>query len=198
MSTSLKTKKLTADVAYDLWVSLHPLRYKVDEKFVKDHTLASPNLSKQTSINAAIERYTRNRAITTSSWLLLSADTLVNKAASAPKRASVHAGNQQMIVEVSVTRRTVRIERLTLQKDIQRYENVKVMVGDEPHYLNCSSEEKVIKLRVVGPWNPVTGEVTLYHYAEAQGALPAHAMLDKYLVWYVNAENQPTSPHATK
>jgi streptogramin lyase len=58
--------------------------------------------------------------------------------------------------------------------------------------LNCRSEEKEITLSVKGQWNPVTGEVELYHYDE--GEMPHAAMVDKYLWWVVDEAARPIRP----
>src|ERR1700716_510058 len=104
-------KKVKADVAYELYVDHFPLKYKVSSKFRDDHTLDAPNLSKQTSIEAAIDRYKRNQNVKKSSWLLLDDKTLINKAKSANKGTDVHQGKQQITMQLVVTRRTVTIER---------------------------------------------------------------------------------------
>jgi hypothetical protein len=188
-------KKISANLAYAQFTKLYPLAYTVADKFKTDHTLAAPNLSKKTSIEAAVARYKKNTKITTSSWMLLDASTLVNKAAGAPKRATVYNGAQQMTLQLTVKRRTVRIEKLE-PKELQRYEHTDVKVGTETHHLNCSSDEKDVKINVVGGWSPLAGDVEMYHYEEA--ALPgAHVLLDKYLEWNVDdATEAPVSPTA--
>ncbi len=177
----LETKKIKAADAFDLYVDHHPLKYSVDNKFMDDHVIGE-NLSKRTSIEAAVERYTRNQRILTSSWLMMDKNKLASKAKSSSKRAAhVHNGAQQMVVQLSVTRRTVSIQVLD-KKELSRYKYEEVKVGGETRYLNCTSEEKDIKLNVVGPWDPLTGEVELYHYEE--GAFDAtHDFAAKYLEW---------------
>ena len=191
----MKTKTLAAAAAYALWIKENPLTYEVTGKFEDDHIITS-NLSKQTSIEAAIDRYKRNQNITTSSWIMLDKDKLVAKAQGAQKRASVHQSAQQLTMAIKVNRRTVTISLLD-KKERQRYEHQEVQIGTETHYLNCGSDEKEIILLIVGPWNPVTGEVGLYHYQE--GALPGgHVMLPQYLKWNYDDTDKLIGPVAKK
>jgi hypothetical protein len=190
------TKKLTAAKAYDLWIKEHPLTYAVTGKFNDAHIIT--NLTKKKSIEAAIKRYKEDQNIKLSSWIGHDKDKLVAKAQGAHnKRASVHQGAQQLTVAIKVKRRTVKISPLT-KKELQRYEHEDVEIGSEMHHLNCSSDEQEIILLIVGPWNPLTGEVGLYHYKE--GTIPAdHQMLDKFLEWNVDeTTKKPVSPVATK
>ena len=173
-------KKLTADAARALYISNYKLRMTVAAKFSGDHLLETPNLSKKTSIDAAIKRYQSNQKIKLSSWMLMDKATILNKAAAGDKRAWVHAGTQQLVVRIRVTRRTVEVTPLQ-NKERQTYENVPVTVGSETHYLNCASQEKEVGIKIVGAWTPLTGEFELYHYDET--ALMPDVMLDKYLTW---------------
>ncbi len=171
------------DKLYKLYVDHYPLTYEVTDKLSEDHQLAAANISKQTSINAAIERYTRNQNILLSSWFLLSEDNLINKAKSADKKARVYNGNQQLTAKIKVTRRTVTLSVIDRKAALNSKKELKqVLIEGEKHYLDCTSEEKTLDIQIVGPWNPLTGDFKLYHYQE--GALPlAHDMLARYNVW---------------
>ena len=173
-------KRLTADVARALYISNYPLKMTVATKFSGDHLLQAPNLSKRTSIDAAIKRYQANQTITRSSWMLMDHSTILNKAAIGEKRALEHAQKQQLAVRINVVRRTVEIERLEY-KQRQTYENVLVTVGGETHYLNCVSREQNVDIKVVGDWHPLTGDFELYHYEEK--ALMPDVMIERYLRW---------------
>jgi hypothetical protein len=189
-------KKLSPADAFTAWTKLNKLTYTVTGKFEDDHIMAV-NLSKKNSIAAALVRYKKNQAILRSSWLALDKTTVLNKAtASTSKRASVHQAAQQLTVGIKVNRRTVTIEPLTKQESSQ-YEHVVVEINGAKHYLNCSSAEQEIVLLIIGPWDPLTGKVQLYHYQE--GAMPgSHTLLDKFLEWNVDDENNPISPTAKK
>ena len=181
-------KTVDADTAYDLYVKSFPLELSVDSKFSGDHLLAAPNMSKKTSIAAAIERYVKNQSITTSSWMLLDNSTVLNKAKSAAKRARIYRGEQQLAVNIKVVRRTVEIEKLTF-KEAQRIENTEVTVKGEKQYLNCSSKEATVAINVVGGWDPLEGTFGLYHYEE--GALPnGNQMVAKYLKWIYDEDSK--------
>lgn len=189
----MPTKKLTPEAAYAQFLKWKPFTYTVTGKFSDDHTI-DVNLSKKNSILAAIERYKKNRN-TKSSWMMLSHETIKNKAKDGKKQPTVHSGAQQIAVAIKVNRRTVTLQKLEF-KELQRYEHVTLEIGGEKHHLNCSSEEKEVTICIYGPWNPVTGKVELYHYDEK--ALPgAPAMVDKYLEWNVDDKGNPTSPKAT-
>lgn len=184
-------KKLSAADAYKHYLKNFELKYKIADKFSTDHLLAAANLSKTTSIDAAIERYTRNQNITTSSWMLLDTRTLLNKAKGAKKGTQIHNGAQQMSMQISVTRRTVTIAPFS-KKELQghkldEYKNVKIK--EETHYLYCSSREKDVKINVMGPWNPLTGDVSLYHYDEGQFD-PTHTLLPSYREWFYDNESK--------
>jgi hypothetical protein len=190
-----ETKKLDAATSRARYIKDNPLKYTVTAKFDDDHITAAPNLSKSTSIKSALGRYQKNQRILKSSWMLISKDTLQNKAAGARKQAAVYNGAQQMVLEIKVTRRTVDLEVLT-KKELSKYKYETVKVGNEEHYLTCNSTEAEVKLSVKGNWNPLTGEVQLYHYEESP--FPgAPAMLDKYLVWKVQG-NEIIGPAATR
>ena len=45
------------------------------------------------------------------------------------------------------------------------------------------------------PGETITGDVQIFHYEE--GAMPAAAMVDKYLKWYVDASGRAIRPQAT-
>ena len=143
-----------------------------------------------------MKRYEENQNIRASSWIEISKDTLKNKAkASTTRRAIVHAGEQQMAVQISVERKTITMEVLEF-KELQRYEYHTVVINGEKHYINCSSAaSENINLTIVGPWNPLTGAVELYHYQETFPATAA--MLPKFLEWRVDGGNNPLSPTAT-
>ena len=173
-------KRLTADVARALYISNYPLKMTVATKFSGDHLLQAPNLSKKTSIDAAIRRYQANQTITRSSWMLMDPSTILNKAATGEKRALQRAQKQQLAVRISVVRRTVEIDRLE-HKERQTYENMPVMVGGETHYLNCVSREQNVDIKIVGDWKPLTGDFELFHYEEK--ALMPDEMIEPYLRW---------------
>ncbi len=173
-------KRLTADVARALYVSNYPLKMTVATKFTGDHLLQAPNLSKKTSIDAAIRRYQADQTVRLSSWMLMDHSTILNKAATGVKRALEHAQKQQLAVRINVVRRTVEIDRLE-HKERQTYENVPVTVGGEIHYLNCVSREQKVDIKVVGNWKPLTGDFELYHYEEK--ALMPDVMIERYLRW---------------
>ncbi len=173
-------KRLTADVARALYISNYPLKMSMATKFTGDHLLQAPNLSKKTSIDAAIRRYQADQTVRLSSWMLMDHSTILNKAATGEKRALEHAQKQQLAVQINVVRRTVEIDRLE-HKERQTYENVPVTVGGEIHYLNCVSREQKVDIKVVGNWKPLTGDFELYHYEEK--ALMPDVMIERYLRW---------------
>lgn len=78
-------KTLTNAEAYAGFIDLSPLKISVSAKFAGDHVLAAPNLSKKTSIAAAIDRFQRTKRIVPSSWILIDDSTLKAKAKSATK-----------------------------------------------------------------------------------------------------------------
>lgn len=89
----------------------------------------------------------------------------------------------------------ILIEKLT-KKETAQYEHETVKIGNEDHYLNCSSAEADVALCIKGRWNPLTGDVELYHYEES--AFPGNAaMLDKYLSWKTRG-GEAYAPVATK
>lgn len=191
----VETTTLKPDDAYKAWLGYKKLSHTVSAKFSSDHVITT-NLSKKSSITAALERYKKNQRILKSSWVMLDAKTLKNKASGAKRKASVHSGKQQMTTQIKVTRRTVTLQKLE-KKELQRYTYEEVVVKGETHYLNCSSEEKDVKLKVMGTWKPLTGAVDLYHYEE--GDMPSkHEFVKSYLVWYVDDKGDPTAPKATK
>lgn len=195
---NLEVTQVDPRTAQELYFKHFPLKYSVSDKIIRDHVTSAPNLSKQTSINEALDRYVRDRGRTPiSSWILLSSQTLINKATNARKMASVHAGKQQMTLEIAVTRRTVTLTRLT-DKDRRRYEYKTIKVGQEVHYLNCASDERELKICIMGQWSPLTGNVVLYHYEE--GALPATPqLLPQYLSWTRSKDKkQYVAPAAKK
>lgn len=93
---------------------------------------------------------------------------------------------QQLAAEIKVTRRTVTMSELT-QKELQRYEYEEVKIGTETRYVNCSSAEKEITIKIMGEWKPLTGEFSLYHYDE-KAIDRKHDMDKKYLKWIVDSD----------
>jgi transcription elongation GreA/GreB family factor len=182
--------------ARKLFLEHHPPKFKVDSKFAGDHQLESTNLSKKQSISAAIERYKKNQRITTSSWMVITPADVIGKAKNSDKIALIYSGKQQIAVTISVLQRTVEISRLT-SKEAQTYKCEQVKIGKDVHYLNCTSEEKNVKISVVGPWNPLTGEISLYHY-DAGRSTQADTMLDKYLEWHCDDKGKPIRPAAKR
>lgn len=193
----MATKTLDADDAQERWLDLKPPKYSVSSKFSGDHVLAAANLSKKTSIAAALERYQRNPKITKSSWLLLDDSTILNKARNAKQRASIYANSQQMSIELkNITRRTVTIQELT-PKERQRYAHDEIEIKGETRYVNSSSDEDTVSLCCKGEWNPLTGAIEIYHYEESK--LPSKsAMLEKFLEWEVDEDEEPIAPVAKK
>lgn len=189
-------KKLKDKDACELFFCNYPLKFKVASKLSGDHQLEATNLSKKESIAAAIERYKKNQRITASSWVVLESSDIINKAKHADKVAIIFGGKQQLAVNVSVTQRTVGITRLTV-KEKQRYKSIEVKIGRDIHYLNCISEEKNTKISIVGPWDPLSGEVSLYHY-EAKKISQGDKMLDKYLEWVCDEKGKPIRPAAKR
>lgn len=191
------TKKLDDEDAQKLYIENYGLDISVDAKLAKDHFCTAPNLSSSTSIKDAVDRYSRNQKILKSSFFVANETTLLNKARSAKKVAMVYQGNQQMATAVKVTRRTVEIQVLKDKKEASRYRDVhEVEVKGTTHYLTCSSTEKDVQLRIIGPWDPIKGTFSLYHYEE--GTLPSKAeMLAKYLPW-VMVDDKPIRPVAKK
>ena len=190
-------KTLTAAAAQAAFIQLHPLKYSVAARFDDNHVTAAPNLSKQTSIASAVERFKAQPNILVSSWILVDGPTLKNKAAGATKVACTHAGHQQMALAIKVMRRTVTISAFT-RKEIQGSnpkDYIQATIAAGERFLSCKSEEKQVTLCVKGPWNPITGDVQIFHYEE--GAMPAAAMVDKYLKWYVDASGRAIRPQAT-
>jgi hypothetical protein len=190
-----KTKKLTARDAQAAFIKLYPYKYTVTARFDDKHITAAPNLSKQTSIESAVQRYKEDRTLR-SSWILLDKDTLKNMATGATKVACVYNGAQQIAMAINVKRRTVTIESNT-RKDIQGAnpkDYIRVTIAGEERYLKCKSEEKEVTLSVRGPWRPLTGEVELYHYDE--GRMPNAEMLDRYCEWVVDEGGRPIRPTA--
>jgi hypothetical protein len=192
------TVMLSAAGAQAAFIKLHPLTYKVTDKFFDDHITAAPNLSKATSIASAVKRYEKQPNVVVSSWILLDKDTLENKAKDATKVACLHNGAQQMAIAIKVKRRTVTISAFTrnaIQGDNpESYTEVTIPSG-EKRYLDCKSEEKELFLSVKGPWKPLTGEVELYHYDERP--ISVASMVPKYLNWVVDpADRRPIRPVA--
>jgi hypothetical protein len=183
-------------VAWQAYNKANGVKYIVENKFKDDHLVKDANLSKQTSINAALARYAKNQRIVASSWLLMTDDMLKNKASGAQKVPITYNGAQQMAVAIKVKRRTVTIVPLD-DKQRARIQSYQVKVGNEIRHVSCASEEKEVVLAVKGEWKPVSGEVKLYHYDEA--ALPnAPHFIDAYLVWNTSGDGKPTTPKATK
>lgn len=191
------TEKLDADDAQKLYIENYGLDISVDSKLAKDHFCTAPNLSSSTSIKDAVDRYSRNQKILKSSFFVANETTVKNKAGGGKKIAMVHQGSQQMAVAVKVTRRTVEIEVLKDKKEASRYRDVhQVEVKGEIHYLTCSSAEKDVTLKLIGPWDPIKGTFSLYHYEE--GTLPTKAeMVAKYLPWVMD-DGKPIRPVAKK
>jgi hypothetical protein len=162
--------------------------------------MAPPLLSKSACFASAVERFKKQPNVLLSSWILVDKSTLKNKAANAPKVACVHVGAQQMALAIKVQRRTITIFAYT-RKEIQGhnpkdFEEV-ITVGGEKRFLRLKSDKIVdITLCVTGPWNPFTGVVQLFHYAE--GALPACAMLERYLRWHVDKDGITRHPEVKK
>ena len=191
-----KKKNLTAADAQRLYMGRYRLSYTVSAKFNDDHIVAAPNLSKTTSIEAAVARYKKQPNILLSSWILVDANTLKNKAASAPKVACIYNSTQQMALAIKVQRRTVSITART-RKEIQGdnpANYIKVTLGDGDRYLTCKSDLQDVTLCVKGSWSPLKGLVDLYHYEE--GAMPTLAIVAKYLEWVVDASGTPLYPVA--
>jgi hypothetical protein len=193
---------LPAERAQELFLDMFNPKYKVTDKFYKDHMIKDENLSSKISKKYAIDRYKENPRITTSSWTAISKEKIINKAANARKKASVYRAEQQMIVELKdVHRRTVRIDSYTRKelqgKKLTDYEAVEVM--GETRYLSTSSSEDTVTLCCVGNWKPLNGEIEIYHYEECD--LPVAAqMLARYLQWYYREDGGrkvPTNPVAT-
>jgi hypothetical protein len=202
--TELQQKKLTAAVAQGLFIEHFPLKFSIAAKFDEDHMMVG-NLSSQTSITQAVDRYTRakkqhkNPALM-SSWLAITTDTVKNKAASAARRAMLHKGSQQMAIQIKVKRRTVTLDELTPKEKLQAKKPIEVKISDrEIYYLTARSDEKDVDLLVIGEWQPLTGNVSMYHYQEGRVDSVTVAMEDKYLMWHWNAATStPTAPVATK
>jgi hypothetical protein len=113
--------------------------------------------------------------------MLMDESTVLNKVRPANKVAQIYRGEQQLSMQISVTRRTVDIDEVS-EQDSKRYKCVIAKIGGKTRYLNCTSEEKDVKITVKGEWNPLTGDVEVYHYEE--GPLGgSHQMVDKYLEW---------------
>ncbi len=183
-----QTVKISAPMAFGLLVKANPLKFKVTSKFKTDHLLKSANLSKKNSIAEAVERFERNQAITKSSWMLMDESTVLNKVKAASHVAQTYRGKQQLAMQISVTRRTVDIDILT-EKQSKQYECIETTIRGKKFYLNCSSQEKDVKINVMGEWNPLTGEVEVYHYDEGAFST-AHVMLDAYLEWIYDPETK--------
>lgn len=193
-------KKLSCVEAQKAFIRFKSLSYEVTAKFDDDHITAPPILSKAASFASAVERFKKQPNVLLSSWILVDKSTLKNKAANATKVACVHGGAQQMALAIKVQRRTVTIFAYT-RKEIQGhnpkdFEEV-VTVGGEKRYLRLKSAKiEDVTLCVTGPWNPFTGVVQLFHYAES--AMPACAMLEKYLTWHVDNDGITRHPEARK
>jgi hypothetical protein len=189
-------KILKDDESFRQLVKDNPLKYKVSAKFDDDHIIKA-SLSKKNSIEAAIERYKRNQKIKKSSWIMIDKATLLNKArAAGAKIAHIHGGGQQLATTIKVTRRTVEIDELT-PKERQRYKHEEVKVGKETKYLNCTSEEATVSLKVVGRWDPFTGECDIYHYEEGEAG-GSHKLLDKFKKWVCDEKGKPIRLEAKK
>jgi len=194
--TATKIKNLAPAEAQKWFLIRFKPTYSVSAKFTDDHVVAAPNLSKSTSIAAAVARYQKQPNILVSSWILVDANTLKNKAASAPKVACVYQGAQQMALAIKVERRTVTITART-RKQMQgdnpdRY--LKVTLGDGDRFLDCKSDMDYVTLCVKGSWNPLKGLIDIYHYEE--GSLPSIALLPKYLQWVCDASGNVLGPVA--
>lgn len=190
------TKTLSDKASFDKLVKDNKLSFRVTAKFEGDHIIGT-NLSKKNSIEAAIQRYKRNQRIIKSSWIMIDKSTVKNKAkASTKKVAAVYRGNQQLTTTIKVTRRTVEIVELT-KKERQRYQYEEVTIGREVKYLNCSSEEEIVDLKVVGKWDPFTGECDIYHYEEGK-APTDHKLLPKFKKWVCGEDGKPIRLEAKK
>jgi len=190
------TKTLSDRASFDQLVKDNKLSFKVTAKFEGDH-IVSTNLSKKNSIEAAIQRYKRNQRIIKSSWIMIDKSTVKNKAkASTKKVAAVYRSNQQMTTTIKVTRRTVEIVELT-KKERQRYQYEEVTIGREVKYLNCSSDEELVDLKLVGKWDPFTGECDIYHYEEGK-APTEHKLLPKFKKWVCGEDGKPIRLEAKK
>lgn len=188
-------KTLSDQKAFDLHVKNKKLKFSVSAKFDEDHIIKA-SLSSKNSKEAAIERYKRNQKIKKSSWIMLDKATLLNKAKGASVCPCIHSGKQQLATTISVTRRTVVIDELTF-KEAQTYKCEEVEIGKEKKYLNCTSEEATVKLHIKGGWNPLTGDVDLYHYEE--GTAPTTPkLLEKYRKWVHDDGGKPIRPDAKK
>jgi hypothetical protein len=192
-------KKLSCVEAQKAFIRFKSLSYEVTAKFDDDHITAPPVLSKSACFASAVERFKKQPNVLESSWILVDKSTLKNKVVNATKVACVYGGAQQMALAIKVQRRKVLISAHT-RKEIQGHnpEHYKeVSVGGDKRYLELKSLKiEDITLCVTGPWNPFTGVVLLFHYAEC--AMPACAMLEKYLRWHVDKDGRTRHPEARK
>lgn len=203
-AAALQQKKLTDEAAQKLFIEHFPLSFSIDPKFDTDHMMVG-NLSSKSSIEQAVERYTRARKANKkpammSSWIVISPDTVKNKASGAPKRAMVYKNAQQMAIQIKVKRRTVELDELNERERRQVRNPIEVEINPrEKVYLSAGSKEADVDLLVIGEWAPLTGKVSMYHYQEGRLASVKLEMLDRYLMWHYNPDAKTvTTPVATR
>jgi hypothetical protein len=202
-----ETKKVAPNIAYDYYVGAAPLKFTVTNKFETDHLAEGENvdsrgLSQREAIEAALERYKR-KGTPVSSWLNLTPSTVVNKVKSAQRKAaSVFKSKQQIMILISVDSITAKIDKLS-SDDVAKKRYKDMVEASAPGdngsgYVLPSVESRQITVKVIGPWNPLTGEVDVYHYEKDEAWNGGHEFLPKYLQFIVDERGAPIRPAAKK
>jgi len=199
----LDTVVLNHLAAFNEFIKYAKLTYSVSDKFIDDHTMTVMTSSKNAS-ERAVQRYVANQRILTSTWMMLDKATILNKAKGcnlANARSLTYREAQQIAIPIKAIVRTITVEKLA-KNDIPRYKNssVEVTIGSEVHTLRCTSKDGVedAEIHIVGPWNPLTGEVVLYHFEMGLPPQNNHTMLEKYMKWYRNEDKTLLRPVAKK
>lgn len=215
--TPPKTRLFSCLEAIQPWLRHYPLQTPVlSDKFSSDHLLE--RLSSSQAADHAIERFCRRR-IAISTWMDVERRQIVDKAlgtiancktsifTDGPAttlvehlRPLVHRQQQQLAVRIQCNVRTVTVTNLTVHESrlpANRKKHHEVKLDGQTFYLRCKSEESREKFWIIGPWNPLTGEFTLYHFQQYL-PLPTLDMLLKYRKWIVDADGTPMAPTATK
>ena len=194
------TGKLAPAAAFTFYTDANPLSFSVNPKFVSDHMdLLGSNkgLTGGEAKKLALDRFSK-KGSTTSSWLDLSTAEVIKKVSTTTKRAAcTHQGKQQIALLIKVDSVTVTVSELTA-KEIKsgRFQSAAVKRGSETVQVTTEVVERPVEIKVIGPWNPLTGDVDVYHY-EKDTTAGTHDFLPKYLDFVMDG-NRAVRPVATK
>jgi hypothetical protein len=197
MASTTRVRKLTPEEAQAQYFNRIKRTYAVSAKFAADHLLKSPVLSTSEALSQAMDRYRRDQT-EVSSWMIITASTLIEKAKNGKAVACIYQNAQQLALAVKAERRTITLTART-RKEIQGSNPdafPRVTLADGDRYITYKSRSDNITLCVRGPWDPLTGAVTIHHYGE--GSLPKVDLLAKYLEWEVDGSGNILGPVAKK